>query len=398
VNIEGGVITSKRQAVRIFANSTTNTGALNISGGDFTGRVIVQNASAKANKAALDITGGTFNANEYKSDVLYVGGSSSAEIDINATVSGGTFKGEITETNVKGFISGGKFVMDVTEFCVFGYKAEQSGEFYEVIALTQLEEYAIVDGELTEFVNANVIEVGTLTYQRTIKPENLNKWQPLFVPFEIPVEMLVKMGYDVAYFNDFRETLDEDNNVLPDQAIVELVKIKRGTLKANHPYAIKAKTSEALNMKLKLTNAKLYQSDSKYHHRVECSSATKRFEFMGTYKAGTKEDLVGADGTVYVMSGGGLKSLKNGGTFGAFRLYMTITHKDGSPYIESNESSARTIRLEVIGEENENGETIIYDVVGTEQKSEAIFDMQGRRVQEPQKGSLYIVNGKKVMY
>ena len=65
VNIEGGVITSNRQAVRIFANSTTNTGALNISGGDFTGRVIVQNASAKANKAALNITDGTFNANDY---------------------------------------------------------------------------------------------------------------------------------------------------------------------------------------------------------------------------------------------------------------------------------------------------------------------------------------------
>ena len=296
------------------------------------------------------------------------------------------------------FVTGGTFGMDVTKFCVLGYKAEQSGNFYEVIALTQLEEYAIVDGELTEFVNANVIEVGTLTYQRTIKSANLDKWQPLFVPFEIPVEDLVKMGYDVAYFNDFRETLDEDNNVIPDQAIVELVKIKRGTLKANHPYAIKAKTSEALNMTLVLTNAKLYQSDSKYHHRVECSSATKRFEFMGTYKAGKKEDLVGADGTVYVMSGGGLMSLNNVAMLGAFRLYMTITHKDGSPYIESNESSARTIRLEVIGEENENGETIIYDVVGTEQKSEAIFDMQGRRVQEPQKGSLYIVNGKKVMY
>jgi hypothetical protein len=55
-------------------------------------------------------------------------------------------------------------------------------------------------------------------------------------------------------------------------------------------------------------------------------------------------------------------------------------------------------RIVVRGEELENGETIIYDVVGTEQKSEAIFDMQGRRVQEPQKGSLYIVNGKKVMY
>ena len=122
VNIEGGVITSKRQAVRIFANSTTNTGALNIEGGEFTGRVIVQNASAKANKAALNIISGTFNANEYKSDVLYVGGSSSATIDINATVSGGTFNGEITETNVAGFISGGTFANPVAaQYCAAGF-------------------------------------------------------------------------------------------------------------------------------------------------------------------------------------------------------------------------------------------------------------------------------------
>lgn len=109
VNIEGGVITSKRQAVRIFANSITNTGTLNISGGEITGRVIVQNANAKANKATLAVTGGTFNPNAYKTDVLYVGGNNSATIAIDAAVSGGTFNGAITETAVEGFISGGTF-------------------------------------------------------------------------------------------------------------------------------------------------------------------------------------------------------------------------------------------------------------------------------------------------
>ena len=52
---------AKRQAVRIFANSTTNTGTLEINGGEITGRVIMQNANAKANNAVLNITGGTFN-------------------------------------------------------------------------------------------------------------------------------------------------------------------------------------------------------------------------------------------------------------------------------------------------------------------------------------------------
>ena len=128
VNIEGGTITSKRQSIRIFANSTTKTGALNISGGEVIGRVIVQNASANANKAALSITGGTFNANAYKTEVLYVGGSNGATIDMTPVVSGGTFNGAIASTMTEGFISGGVFVTDVSDYCVAGYKAEQNAE------------------------------------------------------------------------------------------------------------------------------------------------------------------------------------------------------------------------------------------------------------------------------
>lgn len=199
-----------------------------------------------------------------------------------------------------------------------------------------VESFTVVDGVNTEFVNQNTKIVGTLTYKRKFKSSALGVWQPLFVPFEIPVATLNDMGYEVAYFNDFLETFDSNGDVVPGNEVVELVKIKHGILKANYPYAIKATKSEALTMDLVLTDATLYQTASEYHHRVECSSVTKRFEFMGTYRAGIKEDLVGADGTVYVMSGGGLKSLVNGGTYGAFRLYMTITHKDGSPYIESN--------------------------------------------------------------
>ncbi|MBR5253056.1 MAG: hypothetical protein IKV39_04175, partial [Clostridia bacterium] len=36
--------------------------------------------------------------------------------------------------------------------------------------------------------------------------------------------------------------------------------------------------------------------------------------------------------------------------------------------------------------------------VNAEQGNDFIFDLHGRRVVEPQKGSIYIVNGKKVMF
>ena len=127
INIEGGKISSKKIAVRIFANSTTNTGTLNISGGEICGRVIIQNASAKANKAVLNITGATFTTNGYKTDVLYVGGSNGATGDITASVSGGTFNGEILSSINAGFITGGTFNAGVAdEFIIYGYSLNEN--------------------------------------------------------------------------------------------------------------------------------------------------------------------------------------------------------------------------------------------------------------------------------
>ena len=81
-----------------------------------------------------------------------------------------------------------------------------------------------------------------------------------------------------------------------------------------------------------------------------------------------------------------------------FRVYMSIIAKDGSPII-LNDVAAESISMRVIGEENEDGTTFIYDVeMDGEHTSDYIYDLQGRRVLEPQKGGLYIVNGKKVVF
>ena len=110
VTIEGGTITSKKIAVRIFANSTTCTGTLTITDGTIIGRVIVQSSNANANKAALAITGGTFTSNGYKTDVLYIGGSNGAGMEIAVAISGGAFEGELLNASSEtGFITGGTF-------------------------------------------------------------------------------------------------------------------------------------------------------------------------------------------------------------------------------------------------------------------------------------------------
>ncbi len=136
VNIEGGVITSLRQSIRIFANSTTKVGTLNISGGEIVGRVIVQNANSAANKAVLSITGGKITANEYKTEALYVGGNNGATIDINANVSGGTFIGEIASLVPNGFITGGIYSTAVpAEFCAEGYVPTENADGTYGVAL-----------------------------------------------------------------------------------------------------------------------------------------------------------------------------------------------------------------------------------------------------------------------
>jgi hypothetical protein len=81
-----------------------------------------------------------------------------------------------------------------------------------------------------------------------------------------------------------------------------------------------------------------------------------------------------------------------------FRLYLTMANRDGSPIV-STEFAAQSIRMRLVGEENEEGTTVIYDLEVTEEQTDnRIYDLQGRRVLDPQKGNLYIINGKKVVF
>ena len=80
-----------------------------------------------------------------------------------------------------------------------------------------------------------------------------------------------------------------------------------------------------------------------------------------------------------------------------FRLYLTMESRDGLP-IDVNISAAQSIRMRVVGEESENGTTVIYEVEDVELGSDYIYDLQGRRVLEPKKGGLYIINNKKVIF
>jgi hypothetical protein len=123
-----------------------------------------------------------------------------------------------------------------------------------------------------------------------------------------------------------------------------------------------------------------------------CSSLYKTFTFGGFYNNKTvvkdvEEDLqeayaISSDGIWHPMSA--VSSLK------PFRIYMKIENRYGTPF--QPDAAEAGIRIRVAGEDNATG---IAETESDNGKAE-IYDIAGRRVQNPAKG-IYVVNGKKTV-
>jgi hypothetical protein len=242
----------------------------------------------------------------------------------------------------------------------------------------------ISDGQQTAFIIAEDVEVPSLTYTRTLP--NL-KWNALYVPFEIPVSALTD-NYDVAYINDIR-SYDENEDGALDRMTMEIIKLSSGTLHANHPYLIRAKNEEAMDMNLILTRATLYKT---VENSFTCSSMYMDFKVTGSYNSLSAENLEGK----YAISEDGVWQLLNEGTtLKPFRLYMEMTPRDGSP-VKVESAALSRIRISVQGEED--GATGIEMVDTLQHETDgAFFDLSGRKVKAPVKGGIYIRNGKKIL-
>ena len=400
VNIKGGKVIASGSlyydGIRQFCNSETKENSVVVSGGEVS-TIWMQNPSDGADKNTKDVKG----------SIAISGGnvgvlSLEPSANFEAAVTGGHV-GEISYFQTAAgrdlveFVTGGTFDKKFDEaFLAMGYQLTGDATPYKAEYTGKREALTIVDGQYTEFVNEKEIEIGTLTYQRTLA--TVGQWQPLFVPFEIPVATLTAMGYEVAFFYDVHFKVLTGGEIDPASAPdVHLIKIKEGTLKANYPYVIRAKENAELT--LVLNNVVLHTTDANAMNSVESGSTLNRFIFAGNYIRSNRAELTGDDNIpcYWITKSGAMKKMASTNYLGAFRVFMYIVAKDGSPVI-MNDEVAGEIRMLVIGEENENGETIIYDVISTEQKSEKIFDLQGRRVLSPVKGNLYIINGKKVVY
>ena len=262
-----------------------------------------------------------------------------------------------------------------------------------------VDELTIADGNITAFENPEEVVVGTLAYTRAIN----NAWNALYVPFQIELTEEFLANYDVAYINDVRSYDWNDDGELDDWE-VEIIKIKKnGKLKANHPYVIRPKNNEAMNLNITQHNTKLHSTAPDKQVTLTCSSVYKQYTIKGIYSKSVSESLDNGNYVYAVNKVGEWQKMALSTSLVPFRLYLTMSGTDGTS-VEAGDVIASSIRMRLAGEENEDGTTVIYDVEADEElkgengKVKAIYDLQGRRVLEPKKGGLYIINNKKVIF
>lgn len=125
--INGGTIKSNYRSIRLFANSTTDENAVNITGGEMIGQVWLQAPNSKENKVTLTVSGGSFapagkdgssiyvtTANATKPTFQVTGGNfatkigtDNAALACNDGISGGTFTAAAKENTPAGLIRSG---------------------------------------------------------------------------------------------------------------------------------------------------------------------------------------------------------------------------------------------------------------------------------------------------
>ena len=306
-------------------------------------------------------------------------------ITTSGRIKGGIEVSEGLEKNL--IISGGTYDVDVTEHCAEGHTVKPNeDDTYSVVTGVTL-----IDGQFSEYTNAEDKEVDYISYTRASIPTT---WTPIYLPFEVPVSLLADK-FEVAYINGVRRGDTNFDGEL-DNFVMEVIYIHGGnadgsrkTLKANYPYFIRSKNGVREDLNITVSDATLYAAANATY---DCTTMTEMFELTGTTKTMAYNEGDFAENDYCVIEGGWYTFIQDD-ILKPFRFYMTVTDRIENKPIKT----ITTMSIAVRGEEREDGTTLIYDIE-EEQTVDYIYDLHGRRVMEPQKGGIYIINGKKVVF
>ena len=119
---------------------------------------------------------------------------------------------------------------------------------------------------------------------------------------------------------------------------------------------------------------------------------TASYDFIGCYEK-AEFDISDKDMYYFIGSNGTLVHSKSN-SFSALDWYLKVTPK-GDVYDDlSTTSLAKSIIINVIGEEDET--TGIRTLYPAEKQVKEVYDLSGRRLDAPKKGQVNIINGKKI--
>ena len=236
----------------------------------------------------------------------------------------------------------------------------------------------LVDGE--EYVGfGGEVTMETITYSRTFKNTN---WQPWYVPFDMTLTS--ELLSDFAFARFAGTYTDEDGTFY-----LTILRLNEGELvKANTAYFVQAKTADSNNAKtFTVEDATLYPAESNSFYML---SADKKITVTGIY---TPKVVTAEDQGWYAYSGGRYsQQTKLGNTLNPNRFFVTIEDREDNPY--ATRRNPTEVKIKVLGEDDA---TDVKDVKDLNDLNNAIYDLQGRRVENPTKG-IYVVNGRKVLF
>ena len=227
--------------------------------------------------------------------------------------------------------------------------------------------YVVADNG-DNYTNNVEAHVKTLTYNRTFGTTN---YQALYVPFSMSYNDW-KNDFDIYKIVNFH-TYDTTGDGINNYKELEIEMVKSGTLRPNHPYIIKAKTTGAKSIIVR--DATLYANEE---NSIECSSVEEAYKFTGTYS-----NINGLlDKGASVISGGAVQSItSNTTTLAPYRWYVQITDREGQVI-----NTIANAKIVVIGEYEDETTGIDEITSASNDNAEAIYSTNGVKVKELQKG------------
>jgi len=234
--------------------------------------------------------------------------------------------------------------------------------------------YQITDGT-PSFYNPEDMFYKTITYTRNYQNTD---WQILYLPLRLEYSQWSK-DFDIARLNDIHQ-FDTNNDGEVDETYLEVVMVTDGYTEPNTPYVIRAHKTGTQTITQQ--GATLYASEQT---EATVSNWDTNFTIRGNYNTIAAGEL--ADNTFYAVENNSLEMGSTGGSLDAFRWYITVTDRNGKQ---------STIKKIHIFESEDAIDGIANDELKVkDEESGDIYDLSGRKVQNPSKG-IFIKNGKKV--